>query len=47
VDALAEKVRARIMEVMERAHQDLFDVARSIVAEEEVLDLLLDEPPTR
>lgn len=40
----AAAARERITEVIELADQDLFDVARSRAAEQEVLDLL-DEPP--
>ncbi|MBZ5725554.1 MAG: hypothetical protein LAP87_11190 [Acidobacteriia bacterium] len=41
----AAEARERIMEVIELADQDLLDVARSRIAEQEVLDLL-DEPPS-
>jgi hypothetical protein len=39
-------LRERITEVIELADHDVFDVARSRAAEQDVLDLL-DEPPTR
>ena len=42
---MAAEARARIMEVIELADQDLLDVARSRSAEQEGLDLL-DEPTT-
>lgn len=42
----AAEARERIIEVMDLADHDLLDIARSRVAEQEVLDLL-DEPPTR
>ncbi len=42
----AAEARERIMEVIELADRDVFDLARSRAAEQEVLDLL-DEPSTR
>jgi hypothetical protein len=42
----AAEARERIAEVIEFADHDVLDIARSRVAEQEVLDLL-DEPPTR
>jgi hypothetical protein len=42
----AAKVRQRVMEIIEMADQDVLDVMRSRVVEQEVLDML-DEPATR
>lgn len=42
----AAEARERITEVIELADHDILDIARSRVAEEDVLNLL-DEPPTR
>ena len=42
----AAEARERITEVIEFADHDILDIARSRVAEQEVLDLL-DESPTR
>jgi ABC-type branched-subunit amino acid transport system ATPase component len=42
----AAEARERIAEVIELADRDILDIARSLAAEQEVLDLL-DEPPTR
>ncbi len=42
----AAEARERISEVIDLADHDILDVARSRVAEQEVLDLL-DEPPAR
>lgn len=42
----AAQVRERVAEVIELADDDVLDVMRSRVREQEVLDLL-DEPPAR
>jgi hypothetical protein len=42
----AAEARQRITELIELADHDILDIARSRVAEQEVLDLL-DESPTR
>lgn len=42
----AAEVRQRVMEIIEMADQDVLDVTRSRVVEQEVLDML-DEPATR
>jgi len=42
----AAEARERIAEVIDLADHGVLDIARSRVAEQEVLDLL-DEPPTR
>lgn len=42
----AAEARQRIIELIEVADQDHLDIARSRVAEQDVLDLL-DEPPER
>ena len=42
----AARVRERVAEVIELADEDVLDVMRSRVREQEVLDLL-DEPPAR
>ena len=42
----AAQVRERVAEVIELADEDVLDVMRSRVREQEVLDLL-DEPPAR
>jgi len=42
----AAEVRQRVMEIIEMADQDVLDVMRSRVVEQEVLDML-DEPATR
>ncbi|MEZ5352261.1 MAG: hypothetical protein R2762_06455 [Bryobacteraceae bacterium] len=42
----AAQVRERIAEVIELADEDVLDVMRSRVREQEVLDML-DEPPAR
>ena len=39
--------RARVMEVIELADDDVLDVMRSRACEQEVLDLLDEQPPTR
>jgi hypothetical protein len=44
-DTVAE-VRQRVIEIIEMADQDVLDVMRSRVVEQEVLDML-DEPATR
>jgi hypothetical protein len=48
MDALLEKLDARLRQwkVIDLADQDILDVVRSRVAEQEVLDLL-DEPASR
>ncbi|HXH10037.1 MAG TPA: hypothetical protein VNP04_09800 [Alphaproteobacteria bacterium] len=42
----AAEVRQRVIEIIEIADQDVLDVMRSRVVEQEVLDML-DEPATR
>lgn len=42
----AARVRERVAEVIELADDDVLDVMRSRIREQEVLDLL-DEPPAR
>ena len=42
----AAEARQRITELIELADHDILDIARSRIAEQEVLDLL-DESPTR
>jgi hypothetical protein len=42
----AAKVRQQVTEIIELADQDVLDVLRSRIVEQEVLDLL-DEPATR
>jgi hypothetical protein len=44
--ATAERVRARVGEIIDLADQDALDVMRSRSVEQEVLDML-DEPTTR
>lgn len=41
------EVRARVAEIIARADEDALDLARSRAAEQEVLDLLDDEPASR
>jgi hypothetical protein len=42
----ADQVRERVAEVIQLADDDVLDVVRARMCEQEVLDLL-DEPPTR
>lgn len=42
----ADQVRRRISEIIELAHQDVFDVSQSRLVEQEVLDMI-DAPTTR
>lgn len=42
----AAQVRQRVAEVMELADEDILDLTRSRIREQEVLDIL-DEPPLR
>jgi hypothetical protein len=42
----AAEVRQRVIEIIEMADQDVLDVMRSRVVEQEVLEML-DEPATR
>lgn len=42
----AERVRRRVVEIIDLADRDLLDIARSREVEQEVLDLL-DEPAPR
>jgi hypothetical protein len=44
--ATAAQVRRQVTEMIELADQDLLDVLRSRIVEQEVLDML-DEPATR
>ena len=41
------EVRARVAEIIARADEDALDLGRSRAAEQEVLDLLDDEPAAR
>ncbi len=43
---MADQVRRRIAEIIELAHQDVLDVSRSRLVEQEVLDMI-DAPTTR
>ncbi|OGW37709.1 MAG: hypothetical protein A2Y97_13325 [Nitrospirae bacterium RBG_13_39_12] len=43
---MADQVRQRIAEIIELADQDLLDVSRSRLVEQEVLDMI-DAPTTR
>lgn len=42
----ADQVRRRISEIIELAHQDVFDVSQSRLVDQEVLDMI-DAPTTR
>jgi hypothetical protein len=43
----AARVRQRIIEVISLADEDVLDLMRSRTREQEVLDLLDEQPPTR
>ena len=43
---MADQVRRRIAEIIELAHQDVLDVSRSRLVEQEVLDMI-DAPTPR
>jgi hypothetical protein len=43
----ANDVRERLSEIMELADQDALDLGRSRIVEQEILDLIDDEPETR